>query len=98
MIADKLPEIIKTQVEAIKDIKFDNITVWDSGDGKDGEGNSTASFLKNLLKTVPPLNDAFNMVGQNIPGFLQGNPEMVKLLEEKAEKAKSNKPTKTKKV
>lgn len=88
MIADKLPEIIRTQVEAIKNIKFDNITVWDSGSGKDGDGNSTAGFLKNILKAVPPLNDAFNMVGQDIPGFLQGNPEMVKVLENKVKEKK----------
>src|SRR5690606_12378975 len=35
MVADKLPELIKTQVEAIKGIKIDKITVWDSmGNGK----------------------------------------------------------------
>jgi flotillin len=28
MIADKLPELVKTQVEAIKNIKIDKVTVW----------------------------------------------------------------------
>ena len=35
MVADKLPELIKTQVEAVKGIKIDKVTVWDSmGNGK----------------------------------------------------------------
>ena len=82
MIADKLPEIIKTQVEAIKGIKFDNITVWDSGNGSDGQ-SSTATWAQNLLKMIPPMNDAFNMVGQSMPGLLQGNPDVMKYNDEK---------------
>lgn len=92
MIADKLPEIIKIQVEAIKNIKFDNVTVWDSGNAEGG--SSTANWLTNLLKGVPPMNNIFEMVGQQIPGFLQGNPEYIKLLEEKAKETadKTDKP------
>lgn len=29
LITDKLPELVKTQVEAVKNIKIDKITVWD---------------------------------------------------------------------
>ncbi len=40
MIADKLPELVRTQVEAIKNLKIDKITVWDSmGNGGDGTPN-----------------------------------------------------------
>ena len=94
MIADKLPEIIRTQVDAIKDIKFDNITVWDTGNGGEGGGSSTSNWLTNLLKSVPPMDDAFKMVGQNMPGFLEGNADMVKLLEDKAKTPKSPAPEK----
>ena len=31
LIADKLPELVKTQVEAIKNIKIDKVTVWENG-------------------------------------------------------------------
>ena len=38
LIADKLPELVKTQVEAVKGIKIDKVTVWDgNGEGKNGK-------------------------------------------------------------
>ena len=64
-----MPELVKTQVEAIKGIKSDNVTVWDSGNGADGKG-STANFLSGLLKSVPPMSDLFNMAGLNLPEYL----------------------------
>ncbi len=39
------------------------------------------------------MDDAFKMVGQNMPGFLEGDADMVKLLEDKV-KTKSNKAVK----
>ncbi len=68
MIVDKLPEIVKTQVEAIKNIKFDKITVWDSG-GKDGQ-TSTANFLSGLIGSMPPLQELFKMSGLELPDYL----------------------------
>ena len=69
LIIDKLPELVKTQVEAIKGIKIDKITVWDSG-SKDGGPNSTANFLQGLMKSVPPLNDLFQQAGMVLPDVL----------------------------
>ncbi|MDR1897641.1 MAG: flotillin family protein [Prevotellaceae bacterium] len=68
MISDKLPELVKTQVEAIKNIKIDKITVWD-GQGSNGK-TSTANFVSGLMKSVPPLNDLFNMAGMQLPDYL----------------------------
>jgi flotillin len=62
---------VKTQVEAVKNIKIDKITVWDSGNNADGNG-STANFVSGMMKTVPPLNDLFNMAGLNLPTYLKG--------------------------
>ncbi len=67
IIADKLEEIVKIQVEAVKNIKFDKVTVWDSG--KDGN-TSTANFLSNLMKSIPPMNELFQMAGMQLPDFL----------------------------
>jgi len=71
LLIEKLPELVKTQVEAIKNIKIDKVTVWDNGKSEDGNG-STAGFVSGLMKSVPPLNDLFNMAGLNLPSYLKG--------------------------
>lgn len=72
MIVDKLPELVEKQVEAIKNIKIDKITVWDSL-GKDDGKTSTAKFVSGMMGSVPPLNELFNMAGLDIPGYLGKN-------------------------
>lgn len=73
LLVEKLPELVRTQVEAVKNIKIDKITVWDSGNGSSTDGNSTtANFVSGMMKTVPPLNDLFNMAGLNLPSYLKG--------------------------
>ncbi|MBQ2779217.1 MAG: flotillin family protein [Bacteroidaceae bacterium] len=68
LLLEKLPELVKTQVEAVKGINIDHVTVWDSGNG-DGKG-STAGFVSGLMKSVPPLNELFDMAGLNLPEYL----------------------------
>ena len=70
LIADKLPELVKTQVEAIKNIKIDRVTVWEGGNQQEGEGNSTSKFISGLYKSVPPMSDLFNMAGMDLPSYL----------------------------
>lgn len=67
LIVDKLPEIIRTQVEAIKGIKIDKVVVWD---GMAGDKPTTANFLSGMLGSVPPLQDLFRTAGMNLPEFL----------------------------
>ena len=71
LIADKLPELVKTQAEAIKNIKIDKVTVWENGGGKDGK-TSTSNFISGMYKAVPPLQDMFNMAGMQLPNYLKG--------------------------
>lgn len=72
MIADKLPELVKTQVEAIKNLKIDKITVWDNmGGGKDGKP-ATANFLSGMLGSIPPFEELFRMAGMELPDYLKG--------------------------
>jgi len=76
MITDKLPELVKTQVEAIKNLKIDKVTVWDSmSAGKDGNSSSTANYFASMLKALPPLHDLFRQAGLELPEFLQGGKE-----------------------
>ena len=76
LMAEKLPELVKTQVDAIKDIKIDKVTVWDSNGGGNGAGNSTPDFITGLYKSVPPLQDLFNQAGMNLPEYLSGKPNV----------------------
>lgn len=69
MITDKMENLVKAQVEAIKNVKIDKITVWDSGNNSDGK-TSTANFLSGLMKSLPPLTDLFDMAGLQLPEIL----------------------------
>lgn len=69
MLVDKIEDLVKIQVEAVKNLKIDKVTVWDSMSGKDG-GSTTANFLSGMMKSIPPLNEAFKMAGMQIPEFL----------------------------
>jgi flotillin len=69
LLIEKIEEIVNTQVEAIKNLKIDKITVWDSGDAS-GKGSSTANFASSLIKTLPPLHELAQMAGVELPGYL----------------------------
>ena len=69
MVADKLPEIIKIQVQALNGIQIDKIVVWDQG-GSNGDGSTTANWLSNFIKSVPALSDAFELAGMQLPEIL----------------------------
>jgi flotillin len=71
MLADKMEQLLRVQVDAIKNIKFDKITVWDGGatSGKEGK-TATAGFVSGLMKSLPPLNEMFEMAGMKLPEFL----------------------------
>lgn len=69
LIADKLEDLVKTQVDAIKNLKIDKVTVWEGGQ-QNGEGNATSKFVSGLYKSIPPLKDLFNMAGMDLPNYL----------------------------
>ena len=71
LIADKLPDLVKTQVEAVKGIKIDKVTVWDGNGTKDGK-TATSNFISGMMKSVPPLEELFNMAGMSLPAYLKG--------------------------
>lgn len=72
MIADKLETLVQTQVEAIKNLKIDKITVWDNMGGGEGKP-TTANFLSGMMKSIPPMNEMFDMAGMQLPEFLGKN-------------------------
>ncbi len=69
LLIEKLEEIVKLQTEAIKNIKIDKITVWDSGkDGK--EGSTTSNFISQFVKSLPSLHDVTSLAGLELPPYL----------------------------
>ena len=84
LITDKLPELVATQVEAVKGINIDKVTVWDTGNGNGGK-TATSNFISGLMKSVPPLEDLFKLAGMELPSYLKGKPvETVEVKEEEA--------------
>ena len=70
LMIEKLEDIVAKQVEAIKNIKIDKVTVWDNGGSGDGKTSSTAGFLSNMIKSVPPLHEVAGMAGVELPSYL----------------------------
>ena len=68
LMVEKIEGMVQAQVEAIKNLKIDKITVWDSG-GADGEG-STANFVSSLVRSLPPLHDIAANAGVDLPEYL----------------------------
>jgi flotillin len=69
LLVEKMEEMVKLQTEAIRNIKIDKITVWDSGNNEKGN-SSTANFMSSMVKSLPPLHDIAAMSGIDLPAFL----------------------------
>ena len=92
LMIEKVQDIVAKQVEAIKNIKFDKITVWDGGSGSD-KGSTTANFMRDLIKALPAMHDLANQAGIELPQILgkvdngiDEKPVEVKTVTEKSEK------------
>ena len=79
--ADAIYAKMDAQVEAVKGINIDKVTVWDTGTGTDGK-TATSNFISGLMKSVPPLNDLFNMAGMELPSYLKGADKKPEVQEE----------------
>jgi flotillin len=95
LLIEKLEEIVKLQAEAIKNIKIDKITVWDSAGQQEG-GSSTSNFISQFVKSLPALHDIAAMAGLELPQYLGkvADKERVRTAEEAvAHKFKANTPS-----
>lgn len=88
LLLEKLPELVKTQVDAIKGIQIDKVTVWDNGGGNGDGKTSTANFLSGLMKSVPPLSELFDQAGMSLPEYLAKKKEEPTVTETTAEEVK----------
>lgn len=69
LMIEKIEDIVAKQVEAIKNIKFDKITVWDGGAGSK-DGSTTANFMRDLIKALPAMHDLAGQAGIELPQIL----------------------------
>ncbi len=68
LMVEKIESIVEKQVEAIKNIKIDKITVWDSN--SENGNSSTSNFVSSFVKSLPPLQDVAGMAGVELPSYL----------------------------
>ena len=65
MIVDKLDAIVAAQAQAISNIDFEKVVVYDGGDG-----NAVGNFLGGLTHALPSLHELAKMAGMELPEFL----------------------------
>ena len=66
LLLEHLEGLAQASAEAISNIKFDKVVVWDGGDGK-----STSNFLNGLAHSMPPILQVIEDIGAiEMPEFL----------------------------
>jgi flotillin len=69
MMLEHLDHLAEQASSAIQNIKFDKVTVWDSGN-EDGSGGASG-FINSMGRAVPPLMDVMrNIGGVEMPEYL----------------------------
>ena len=82
MMLEHLDALTEASAKAISNIKFDKVVVWEGG-GSDGK-SSTAGFLQNMARTLPPMMEVMrDVAGVELPDSL------VKLSEDPAAAVRS---------
>lgn len=83
MLLEHLDELARASAEAISNIEFDKVVVWEGGGGN-GD-SSTANFLRSMSSTLPPMLSVLKDIGGvELPETL------VKLAEESAAEKKES--------
>jgi len=62
LMLEHFDNLVEASSQAISNIKFDKIIVWDGG-AKDGGQSATANFLQSMAKTLPPMMQVMKEVG-----------------------------------
>lgn len=81
LLIEKMEDIMEIQVEALKGINIDKITVWDSGNGSNGGNGGVKGFLGNFMTSIPQMHELAQQAGIELPSYLgstaeEGNTEM----------------------
>ena len=69
LMLEHLDALTEASAKAISNIKFDKVVVWEGG-GSDGK-SSTAGFLQNMARTLPPMMEVMrDVAGVELPDSL----------------------------
>jgi flotillin len=70
LMLEHLDALAQASAQAISNIKFDKVVVWEGGGGANGTSN-TAAFLKDMARMMPPMLQVMKDVGGvEVPEFL----------------------------
>jgi flotillin len=62
LMLEHIDKLAQTAAQAISNIKFDKVIVWDQGSNGNGTG-ATANFLQNLARGLPPMLQVMKDIG-----------------------------------
>jgi flotillin len=66
---EHVDKIAETSAQAISNIKFDKVPVWDTGASGNGE-SSTSNFIRSLTQSLPPSMEIIEQVaGVDLPAL-----------------------------
>jgi len=69
LMVEKIENMVAAQVEAIRNMKIDKVTVWDGGSNAYGS-SATSNFVSSLVQSLPPIHDVAKMAGVDLPDYL----------------------------
>jgi flotillin len=71
LMLEHLDVLAKTAAQAISNIKFDKVIVWEGGNGQLNGSNNTTHFLQSLARSMPPMMQVMKDIGGvEIPEFI----------------------------
>jgi flotillin len=67
LMLEHIDKLAETSAQAISNIKFDKVVVWDGGQ----QGAGTAGFLQSMARTLPPMMQVLSdLGGVELPGYI----------------------------
>jgi flotillin len=63
LMLEHIDALSKTAAQAISNVKFDKIVVWDGGGAPGSDSNATSSFLRGLAGALPPMMHMMKDIG-----------------------------------
>ena len=69
LMVEKIENMVVAVTEAIRNLKIDKITVWDSGNNSEGS-SATSNFVSSLVQSLPPIHDVAKMSGVELLDYL----------------------------